>query len=124
MKKTKAQLEKENKELKEALNKMNDVKSIAEDLIKEKNFHNVSDSTFTMKTEIVWDKATVDVMGKVAQGLLNMTELFKNQKIELPSMLNISGVKGMTISGCVLNSNSDAEYAVKMNHESDQHEED
>lgn len=110
-KKTKSQLEQENKELKEALNKMKDVKSIAEDLIKDKHIHNVSDSNFTMNTEIIWDKASVKVMGDVAKGLLNMTELFKNQKIEIPSMLNISGVNGIAVSGCQFAANCDADTA-------------
>lgn len=114
MKKTKAQLEKENKELKEAISKMSDVKSIAEDLLENKSFTTIQDSTFSMKTDIIWDKASVQVMDKVAQALLNLTKTFNDQRVSLDAMVKLDNVNGATISGCMLDAHGTDTSGFKM----------
>ena len=40
----------------------------------------IKDCNFTSHTEVVWDKSVLATVDKVAQGLLNLTELFTAQK--------------------------------------------
>lgn len=99
-KKTKADLEKEILNLKSEM---------------QKHYHSISNNNFQMKTEIIWDKATVQVMDKVAQGLLNMTSVFNKQKVELPSLLSIKDTKDIVINGCIFNTGEqeDSDAALK-----------
>lgn len=38
---------------------------------------------------VVWDKATLETIQTVAQGLLNLTELFKSQNVKINSLLQV-----------------------------------
>lgn len=42
---------------------------------------------------VSWDKATLATIQTVAQGLLNLTELFKSQNIEIECLLKVGDVK-------------------------------
>ena len=46
----------------------------------------ISNCTFN---GIVWDKTTLEVVKTVAQGLLNLTELFKSQNVQIDALLKI-----------------------------------
>lgn len=47
----------------------------------------VSNNTFT---GVHWDATAVESVSMVAQGLLNLTELFRSQNIQIDSMLKIN----------------------------------
>lgn len=36
---------------------------------------------------VEWDQSSLEVVGNVAKGLLNLTELFKSQNIQIDSLL-------------------------------------
>lgn len=46
----------------------------------------ISNNTFQ---GVVWDAKAIESVNLVAQGLLNLTELFKTQNIEIEAMLKI-----------------------------------
>lgn len=50
----------------------------------------VSDCTFT---GVEWDKSTLETIDKVAQGLLNLTDLFKSQNVQIDTLLLIKSLK-------------------------------
>ena len=52
----------------------------------------IQDCNFTSHNEVVWDKSVLATVDKVAQGLLNLTELFTAQKIVIDALLKISDV--------------------------------
>jgi hypothetical protein len=43
-----------------------------------------------------WDKSVIETVDKVAQGLLNLTELFKSQNINIEAMLKIEQPQTVT----------------------------
>jgi hypothetical protein len=47
----------------------------------------ISNNTFT---GVHWDANAVESVSMVAQGLLNLTELFRSQNIQIDSMLKIN----------------------------------
>ena len=49
----------------------------------------ISDCNFKSNIEVVWDKVTLETIDKVAQGLLNLTQLFNSQKIVVDALLKI-----------------------------------
>ena len=51
---------------------------------------NISNNTFT---GVVWDAQAVEAVTYVAQGLLNLTELFKTQNIQIESLLKVEQSK-------------------------------
>jgi hypothetical protein len=54
---------------------------------------NVSNNTFQ---GIVWDAKAVETVQTVAQALLNLTELFMSQNIQIDSLLKINTKEGET----------------------------
>ena len=52
----------------------------------------IRDCNFTSHNEVIWDKSALATVDKVAQGLLNLTELFTAQKIVIDALLKISDV--------------------------------
>jgi hypothetical protein len=46
----------------------------------------VTGSTFN---GVVWDKASLDVIALVARGLVNLTELFKSQHVQIDALMSI-----------------------------------
>ena len=57
----------------------------------------ISDSSFT---GVHWDTPSLEVLDKVAQALLNLSELFKSQNVRIESLLRI-GSDVATIGGNV-----------------------
>jgi hypothetical protein len=47
---------------------------------------NIENCTFN---GVVWDKNVLDTVNLVARGLVNLTELFKNQHVTIDSMLKV-----------------------------------
>lgn len=45
---------------------------------------NISNNVIT--TNVVWEKETIQAVNDIAKGLLNMTELFKSQNIEITGL--------------------------------------
>lgn len=65
---------------------------------------------FNVENKIIWDKATVAVMDKVAEGLLTMTNIFAKQNISLDAMLKIDGAHNLHVSGSqFMNKNPESE---------------
>ena len=52
----------------------------------------IQDCNFESHNEVIWDKSVLATVDKVAQGLLNLTELFTAQKIVIDALLKISDV--------------------------------
>jgi hypothetical protein len=50
----------------------------------------VSHNTFT---GVQWDKSSLEVIKTVAEGLTNLTNLFKSQNVEIKNMLSIHDPK-------------------------------
>ncbi|OHB71878.1 MAG: hypothetical protein A2W23_06420 [Planctomycetes bacterium RBG_16_43_13] len=50
----------------------------------------IQDCNFESHNEVIWDKSVLATVDKVAQGLLNLTELFTAQKIVIEAMVKIS----------------------------------
>jgi len=62
--------------------------------------HDISicNNTFT---GVHWDKATLEIVDKVASGLLALAKLFQAQDVRVGSMLKIgSGQEGIKMGGC------------------------
>ncbi|OHB72170.1 MAG: hypothetical protein A2W23_04885 [Planctomycetes bacterium RBG_16_43_13] len=49
----------------------------------------ISDCNFESHNQVIWDKVTLETIDKVAQGLLNLTQLFNSQKIVVDALLKI-----------------------------------
>lgn len=47
----------------------------------------IRDCNFTAS---IWDKSALDAVSKVAQGLLNLTELFVGQHVTIESLLKVT----------------------------------
>ena len=52
----------------------------------------IQDCNFESHNEVIWDKSVLATVDKVAQGLLNLTELFTAQKIVIDALVKISDV--------------------------------
>lgn len=58
------------------------VDNVSKNFIQNCNFH----------SDVIWDASTMEVVLTVAQGLVNLTELFKSQKVDL-TMIKITADK-------------------------------
>ena len=61
-----------------------------------------------------WDKPALEVLGIVAKSLFNLTELFKKQNVNVPTLLNAQG-DDVLINGCVAQNNEGNGYTIKSN---------
>lgn len=88
MKKTKKQLELENQELKKALENLTDVEFLAKKLLEDLQPNTTIANCHLQgpKININWDKNSLNTIDKVAQGLLNLSQLFNSQQIVVKSM--------------------------------------
>ena len=75
------------------------IESIQEDKVPEPSGHTIKNCTFT---GVHWDRDAVRAVETVAVGLKNLTELFKNQRVEMESMIKI-GSDHNTIADSMFN---------------------
>jgi hypothetical protein len=54
----------------------------------EPHMSTISNCTFT---GVHWDKATLDIIRDVTKALLNLSELFRSQNVQIDSLLKLGG---------------------------------